>query len=329
MDVDIIFRVEEKRTGNINFGASLGQGTGIGGFLGLEEPNLFGQGKRGKLQWQFGQNINDFNLSYTDPAIRESRISGTISLFDSRPRYTVGDLGRRQQTGGCTPVRLPAARLPLHPAVHLVQPAADQLLRRVRRPPAHASAASTASGPPSALSVVRDTRIGLPFATGGSLDQRQRRSSTAASLGGDRRLPEARPGRALVRPPGHLGGGGQLGGGVQFVLGLTAKSGFIFGDAGPVLHRALLDGRRPVRHSAARLRRVLDHARRLRPAASGNAASPDAFGESYAAFTVEAGARVSQSLYVNIFFDAGNVYRTRRASTTRPGCSAAPASASR
>jgi outer membrane protein insertion porin family len=48
VDVDIVFRVEEKRTGNINFGASLGQGTGVGGFLGLEEPNLFGRGKRGR-----------------------------------------------------------------------------------------------------------------------------------------------------------------------------------------------------------------------------------------------------------------------------------------
>ena len=30
VDVDIVFRVEERRTGNINFGASLGQGTGRG-----------------------------------------------------------------------------------------------------------------------------------------------------------------------------------------------------------------------------------------------------------------------------------------------------------
>jgi outer membrane protein insertion porin family len=34
------------------------------------------------------------------------------------------------------------------------------------------------------------------------------------------------------------------------------------------------------------------------------------FGKSYAAFTVEAGARVSQSLYFSTFLDAGNVYRT-------------------
>ena len=46
--------------------------------------------------------------------------------------------------------------------------------------------------------------------------------------------------------------------------------------------------------------------------ASGSQASPDAFGKSFAAFTVEAGARISQSLYANLFLDAGNVYRTAR-----------------
>src|SRR6185312_13311835 len=40
-DVDIIFKVKEKRTGNVNFGASLGQGTGLGGFIGLDQPNMF------------------------------------------------------------------------------------------------------------------------------------------------------------------------------------------------------------------------------------------------------------------------------------------------
>ncbi|HRP07754.1 MAG TPA: outer membrane protein assembly factor BamA, partial [Gemmatimonadales bacterium] len=106
-DVDITFRVTERRTGNINFGASIGQGTGLGGFLGLEEPNLFGRGKRGRLQWQFGRNINDFQLSYSDPAILESRISGTVSVFNSRLRYIVGDLGRRQQEGASLQIGLP------------------------------------------------------------------------------------------------------------------------------------------------------------------------------------------------------------------------------
>ncbi|MEP7324585.1 MAG: POTRA domain-containing protein, partial [Gemmatimonadota bacterium] len=55
VDVDVTFRVEERRTGNFNFGASLGQGTGVGGFFGIEEPNLFGRGKRIRFQWQFGR----------------------------------------------------------------------------------------------------------------------------------------------------------------------------------------------------------------------------------------------------------------------------------
>ncbi len=133
VDVNIIFRVQEKRTGNINFGASVGQGTGIGGFLGLQEPNLFGQGKRGSLQWQFGRNINNFTLSYTDPAFRQSRISATISLYNSRLRYTIGDLGNRQLLGGSLQLGFPLLGARYTKLFASVQPAADQLHQRVPR----------------------------------------------------------------------------------------------------------------------------------------------------------------------------------------------------
>ena len=105
IDVDITFRVEEKHTGNINFGASVGQGTGLGGFLGLEEPNLFGRGKHGKLQWQFGQNITDFQLSYTDPdAVRQPaspapRRCTTRSLRVHRRRSRPAAIRRRVAAG--------------------------------------------------------------------------------------------------------------------------------------------------------------------------------------------------------------------------------------
>jgi len=78
-DVDIVFNVKEKRTGNVNFGASMGQGTGLGGFIGLDQPNLLGRCKRAQLQWQFGRYLNDFNATYSDPNIRQSRISGSFS----------------------------------------------------------------------------------------------------------------------------------------------------------------------------------------------------------------------------------------------------------
>ena len=92
-DVNLVFNVKEKRTGNVNFGASVGQGTGVGGFVGFDQPNLFGECKRGSLQWQFGRYISDFNLSYTDPRIRQSNVSGTISLYKQRSRFIIRDIG--------------------------------------------------------------------------------------------------------------------------------------------------------------------------------------------------------------------------------------------
>ncbi len=310
VDVDIVFRVEEKRTGNINFGASLGQGTGVGGFLGLEEPNLFGRGKRGKLQWQFGKNINDFTLSYTDPAIRESRISGTVSLFDSRARYTIGDLGRRKQTGGSVQLGFPFL------GSRYTRFFTSYSYQRVRYTEGSADlrarfSCSACSRSTIGASILRDTRIGLPFATGGSFTNVSGELN-GGFLGGTGDYRKVDLEGRWYAPLGTMGGGGQLGAGVQFVLGLTAKSGFIFGDAGPFFTELYSLG--GVQYGIP-LRGYDEFSitpNGFDPSASGNQASPDAFGKSYAAFTIEAGARVSQSLYVDGFFDAGNVYRSAR-----------------
>ena len=310
VDVDIIFRVEERRTGNINFGASLGQGTGVGGFLGLEEPNLFGRGKRGKLQWQFGANINDFTLSYTDPAIRESRISGTLSLFDSRARYTVGDLGRRRQTGFSTQLGFPFlgsryTRLFTSYSFQRIKYSEGSADIQARFRCSRCSRSTLGS------SILRDTRVGLPFATGGSMTN-VRGELNGGVLGGTGRYQKVDLEGRWYAPLGTMGGGGQLGAGVQFVLGLTAKSGFIFGDAGPFFTELYSLG--GVQYGIP-LRGYDEFSitpNGFDPTAGGNAASADAFGKSYAAFTVEAGARISQSLYISAFFDAGNVYRSAR-----------------
>jgi len=309
-DVDVVFRVEERRTGNINFGASLGQGTGVGGFLGLEEPNLFGRGKRGKLQWQFGKNINDFTLSYTDPAIRESRISGTLSLFDSRARYTIGDLGRRKQTGGSFQLGFPFlgsryTRLFTSYSYQRVSYTEGSVDLRAR------FSCNSCSRSTIGSSILRDTRVGLPFAVGGSLTNVSAELN-GGILGGTGNYRKVDLEGRWYAPLGTMGGGGQLGAGVQFVLGLTAKSGFIFGDAGPFFTELYSLG--GVQYGIP-LRGYDEFSitpNGFDPSASGSQASPDAFGKSYAAFTVEAGARVSQSLYVNTFFDAGNVYRSAR-----------------
>jgi outer membrane protein insertion porin family len=310
VDVDVIFRVEERRTGNINFGASLGQGTGVGGFLGLEEPNLFGRGKRGRLQWQFGKNINDFTLSYTDPAIKESRISGTISLFDSRARFTVGDLGRRKQTGGSIQFGFPFL------GSRYTRLFTSYSFQRVRYSEGSADLqarfrCSACTRSTVGTGILRDTRVGLPFATGGS-QVSLNGELNGGILGGTGNYRKLDLEGRWYAPLGTMGGGGQLGAGVQFVLGLTAKSGFIFGDAGPFFTELYSLG--GVQYGIP-LRGYDEFSitpNGFDPRASGNQASADAFGKSYAAFTVEAGARISQSLYFSTFFDAGNVYRSAR-----------------
>ncbi len=311
VDVDIIFRVEERRTGNINFGASLGQGTGIGGFLGLEEPNLFGRGKRGRLQWQFGRNINDFTLSYTDPAIRESRISGTVTLFNSRQRFTIEDLGRRRQEGGSLQLGFPffGSRYTRVFASYGFQrirftEGSQDIRARFR--------CSQCSRSTLGASLLRDTRIGLPFATAGA----QTTVSLEANGGllggtGDYRKMDFE-GRWYA-PLGTLGGSVEdFGGGIRFVLGLTAKTGFIFGDAGPFFTELYSLGGTQFGIPLRGYEEFSVTPNGFDPGAGGNAANPDAFGKAYAAFTVELGARISQSLYFSSFFDAGNVYRDAR-----------------
>ncbi len=311
VDVDITFRVEERRTGNINFGASLGQGTGLGGFLGLEEPNLFGRGKRGRLMWQFGRNINDFTLSYTDPAFRESRTSGTITLFNSRQRFTVGDLGRRRQVGGSLQLGFPFfgsrfTRIFTSYGLQQIRYTGGSAdLRRQFR--CERCTRSTVGG-----SIVRDTRIGLPFATGGALTNAsvELNGGMLGGTGNYRKLDfEGR----YYAPLGSAGGGAAMGGGVQFVLGLTAKSGFIFGDAGPFYTELYSLGGTQFGIPLRGYDEFSVTPNGFDPSAGGSAAaSVSSFGKAYAAFTVEAGARISQSLYFSTFLDAGNVYRSTR-----------------
>jgi outer membrane protein insertion porin family len=309
-DIDITFRVTEKRTGNINFGASVGQGTGLGGFLGLEEPNLFGRGKRGRLQWQFGRNINDFQLSYSDPAILESRISGTISVFNSRQRFIVGDLGRRQQEGGSLQVGLPWL------GSRFSRVFASYGFQRIRFTEGSAALQSRFQCSPCSrstvgLSFLRDNRVGLPFPVGGSMASVSVEQN-GGILGGTGDYQKFDVESRWYTQLGTAGGGGQVGAGIQFTLGVTAKSGFITGDPGGFFTELYSLGGVQFGVPLRGYDEFSITPDGFDPRAASSTAAANAFGKAYAAFTVEAGARLSQALYLNAFFDAGNVYRSVR-----------------
>ena len=102
------------------------------------------------------------------------------------------------------------------------------------------------------------------------------------------------------------------GAGVQFVLGITAKSGFIFGDASNFFTELYSLGGVQFGIPLRGYDEFAITPNGFDPQAGGTNANPEAFGKSFATFTVEAGARISQSLYASLFLDAGNVYRTAR-----------------
>jgi len=300
-DVDVIFRVTEKRTGNINFGASVGQGTGLGGFLGLDEPNLFGQGKRGRFQWQFGKNINDFDLSYTDPAFRDSRVSMTVGVHNTRLRYTISDLGQLRRRGGNLQFGFPLfndryTRLFVSYAID------DQTFTGATTGLASLSCNNCIRST-IGLSVMRDTRIDLPFPTAGTMHS-VGLSQSGGPLGGTGNFQRLDLEGRWYAP---LSSGGRTGGGVKFVMGLSTRSGFVFGNSPFIDQLFTMGGTQygiPLRGYDEFS--ITPHG--FDPSASSGQASASAFGKTYLAMTGELGARLSQMFYVAAFYDAGNVW---------------------
>jgi outer membrane protein insertion porin family len=304
-DVDVIFRVTEKHTGQVNFGASLGQGTGIGGFVGLEEPNMFGQGKRGSFQWTVGQNLDQFSVSYTDPAIRQSRISGNIGIHDTRVVYTIANLGTLKSRGGNIQFGVPMFN-DRYTRLYLTYAIETQTFTGTSSDTAFAYVYGCNDCLRSTISasLVRDTRIDLPFPTAGTMHS-VTLSQSGGPLGGTGDYQR-------LDLEGHwyatLGQTGSGRGGLKFVLGLSGRSGFVFGYA-PYFNQLFTMGGTQFGIPLRGYDEFSITPRGYDPLAQ-NIANPAAFGKSFLALTGEVGARVSQQLYASAFYDAGNVWAT-------------------
>jgi outer membrane protein insertion porin family len=311
-DVDVVFRVKEKRTGNINFGASMGQGTGVGGFIGLDQPNLFGQCKRGSLQWQFGRYINDFNLSYSDPRVRQSLISGTVSVYRSLQRFFIADLGRSLRTGAQLQFGMPVPGSPftrvfLTYGAENVTFGTQGLLGDFREAGGNRSVRSTLG-----LSLTRDTRIDLPFPTAGA-QYNISANFNGGLLGGTSSFQRYTADASAFAPLGQIGGGRPGSQPVKFVAGLTARSGTVFGNTGPFFfsQEFALGGVQ----FGERLRGYEEFSISPQGYVTGTStfnARRESFGRAFFSTTAEVGMRVNQALYLAAFYDAGNVWRHAR-----------------
>jgi outer membrane protein insertion porin family len=304
-DVDVIFRVKEKHTGNVNFGASVGQGAGVGGFIGFDQPNLFGLCKKGSLNWQFGQYINDFSLSYTDPFINETQVSGTVTAYHSQTRYYVSNVGRQTRVGGQLQLGFPvmgsrSSRVFASYGAEKVTYGDQGLVNTID------CRVVTCARSTFGLTFDHDTRAGLPFATDGG---HQTFTSQVNGLFG---------GAKYTRHTGEIAhyatlwqfGGAALGSEpLTLMLGLKARAGALFGDAGGfyISQKFSLGGVQygePLRGYEEFS--ITPHG--YLSSANQTTAQQASFGSAFYTNTVELGLRISQQLYVNAFYDAGNLW---------------------
>ncbi|HEU4563232.1 MAG TPA: outer membrane protein assembly factor BamA [Gemmatimonadaceae bacterium] len=316
-DVDIVFNVKEKRTGSVNFGASMGQGTGLGGFIGLDQPNVFGQCKRVSLNWQFGRYLNDFNLSYTDPSVRMSRISATVSAYHTRSRYVIADLGRQTRTGGSLQFGFP---VPWSPFTRLYLSYGGERVKVGGGLFERDTVFTTNNGWRSTLglSVTHDTRIDMPFPTAGGM-QTVSAQFNGGPLGGSTSFQRYTGEFKAYAPLGQFGGSRPGSQPAKFVFGLSARAGAVYGDVGPFLYSQKFSmGGTQFGEMLRGYEEFSITPFGFAPNTNTSNASRSSFGNAFLATTAEVGLRVNSMFYTNLFFDAGNLYnRAREIDPTR------------
>jgi|APMI01.1.fsa_nt_gi outer membrane protein insertion porin family len=309
-DVDIVFRVKEKRTGSVNFGASMGQGgVGFGGFVGLEQPNLFGNCKQGKVNWQYGRYFNDFTATYTDPALKGTRMSGAVSAYRTQSRFVVGNLGQNVRTGSSLRLGIPVPWSYFSSAsVSYTGEATTYTSGTVVNSTCSKNCFRSSIG----MGYQYDTRVDMPFATEGSL-RSINTDFTGGVLGGTVNFQRVETELRSYALLGQIGGSTPGSQPIKFTLGVTTKAGALFGNSGPfffqqqfsvggVMYGQALRGYPEFSITPTGFNPNVDQYR----------SDPASFGNAFMTMTGELGIRFNQMFYANVFTDAGNNWASAR-----------------
>ncbi len=309
-DVDIIFHVKEKKTGTINFGASVGQGTGVGGFIGLDQPNLFGTCKKGTLQWQFGRYNNDFQLTYTDPSYHHTRISASMAAYHTRTQYIVADLGNSIRTGGSLQFGFPIAGSPftrffLSYGAEAVQFSGGVAVRDT------AINQNVDFRSTLGFTITHDNRVDMPFPSGGSM-RTVSLQLNGGPLGGTADFQRITAQVSSYNTLATIGGGTPTSQPMKLVLGLTGRTGFVFGNTGSFFYSQLFTMGGTQYGEMLRGYPSFSITPHGYAPLSAQQAQIQSFGNSFFSMTAELGMRWSSMVYSDLFFDAGNVYADAR-----------------
>jgi outer membrane protein insertion porin family len=311
-DVDVTFIVEEKQTGSVGFGTSLGGAMGLMGFLSYDQPNLFGQAKSGHLRWEFGRYSNNFELSYSDPAIAGSWLSGGLSVFSSRDRFFTFREGQRRRTGASARVGIP---LPNDRFSRFN--VGYSLSRTSYEAFDNASDAETLfSLPPGVQSTINFglSRMALDHPLFPTIGTRMEvdASFSGGLLGGDGDFQKYTVNGAWYVPVGSVGGGAPGTRPIRFTLGLTMEAGALFGDASRFpFDRFWMGGvqfGRPLRGYDETSITPTGYI----PRGAQGIPLEARFGDAYMRLSAEYAVRFTDNISIGAFYDAGNIWRGPR-----------------
>lgn len=308
-DVNVTFRVAEKQTGSINFGTSIGGFGGLTGFIGYDQPNLFGQAKAGSLRWEFGRFSNNLQANYSDPSIGGSRYSGSVSVFSARDRFFRFAEGQRRRTGTALRFGIPFW---LEPRFTRLQ-VGYSISRTTYEEFAGVDDASIFALPPGvqsqlSLGIVRNNLDSPLFPTAGT---RQELSveMNGGVLGGNGNFQKVTLKNNWWVPVTSVGGGGMGGSSLRFALGLSAEAGILAGDADRFpFERFWMGGVQfgvPLRGydetSITPLGFFPENDR-------GNIDLDQRLGDAYLKLSAEYALRFGDNLSLSVFGDAGNIW---------------------
>ncbi len=284
--------------------------TGLAGFIGYDQPNLFGQAKIGHFRWLFGARVQDIEVSYTDPELFGTKYSATVGLQSSRDRFQTFDLGTRRKTGGFLEFGIPVFRfrvraIRLFLGYSLFREDVSDLDAFGLGPE---SQGLITNGTRSTISarLVRDTREGGLFPTGGNRNQLAYRK-TGGWLGGDGDYDKWDFDSEWFSRIAQIGGGpGKVP--IEVVAGLNFKAGLVFGDNPFYVERYFVGGTQVgqrVRGYEEATITPLGHVPRNAPVNS-----LARVGESYFTTSASLGIKLTDNIFASTFVDAGNLWNS-------------------
>jgi outer membrane protein insertion porin family len=80
-DIDLIFRVKEKATGQIGMGLAYSAVDRLTGYLTLSLPNLLGRGESSYIKVEKGGNKQNLEIGFTEPWLFDTPVSAGVDLF--------------------------------------------------------------------------------------------------------------------------------------------------------------------------------------------------------------------------------------------------------